>query len=865
MTTDIMHRSDGRGKAPDLIAAATARHKPEATTAATAASPAVDERAVRPPGPAAWASAAIVVVRDLNKSLGKRFEIDDDGAVKKSSQATVSKASAVVRPVPDAEAFANVLREVTEDPHAALILGVPIGIKPGEPFAILSAKALARLLGCDEHDRDVLAGVHEVEIDGTKTKAIARLKVNFKPSSWALLDRDVDEHTPARFRGDYDAWLRDVERLIPGVGAAERVWVPSSSARVLRDGSPPVGVGNGHTFIMLANADDAERLRRVLHLRAVLLGMSWKKPRKSKDTGEVVSHGDATVIDWSVFSPERLVFDGKPIAGSGLTVVPAEIVVTPGQPTVDTSSIVLPDDVCEQLALMGSDLKVSRDGGTITIADDTLRLDTLLEVENGTSITVRDAMETPRKLRVQAPFRASESVAAFLGYEHDGRPFVHDSGTGTNHRLNGPEWTPIWHARLLDGFKDGAAAARARLAAFIDTVPMVGEPRSLAQFDELVGDDVRMVCDDYGAAQVKELLERLRHATGHDPERLLRQSDRSDRIADALVALSKFIVTERQVKAMKETRLIWRDLIAQAHVAVWAAPGNGGKTTLARHAAADLVAAGFQVFFLQEDAGAGDLPRLHAHAKASGYELLNSALAGEAPERILAVLHELVQGEADLSTTVLFFDTIKKFCDLMSKGGSREFFRLARALTLRGATVVLLGHTNKHRGADGKLVFEGVGDVRNDVDEMLYIEAGEKDADGVVTLTVKPDKVRCHIKEASFRLDTKSMTVEPLAEVVNVAVARRRADQRKKDADIIDCVRQALQAGPLPKTALVKRAMEASGFGEPRVRAVIGCYCNAAPDGFWSESPVPGSNTVLVKLHPVVEFDPVESADAPAF
>ena len=70
-----------------------------------------------------------------------------------------------------------------------------------------------------------------------------------------------------------------------------------------------------------------------------------------------------------------------------------------------------------------------------------------------------------------------------------------------------------------------------------------------------------------------------------------------------------------------------------------------------------------------------------------------------------------------LGNIVLIVDTLKKFVELMSKGGARLFFSLMRALTQRGATVILLGHTNKHRGPDGKLVFEGVGDVRADVDE----------------------------------------------------------------------------------------------------------------------------------------------------
>ncbi|MFN5724994.1 MAG: hypothetical protein ACK47O_14415, partial [Betaproteobacteria bacterium] len=120
-----------------------------------------------------------------------------------------------------------------------------------------------------------------------------------------------------------------------------------------------------------------------------------------------------------------------------------------------------------------------------------------------------------------------------------------------------------------------------------------------------------------------------------------------------------------------------------------------------------------------------------------------------------------------MSNWVMFFDTLKKYTDLMSKSGARSYFQLLRALTLRGCTIVALGHTNKHLGADGRPVFEGVGDVRNDVDELFYIEAIRDESSGLVTMTMKPDKWRCNVEAATFELDTRSMTMRALPQPVD--------------------------------------------------------------------------------------------------
>lgn len=61
---------------------------------------------------------------------------------------------------------------------------------------------------------------------------------------------------------------------------------------------------------------------------------------------------------------------------------------------------------------------------------------------------------------------------------------------------------------------------------------------------------------------------------------------------DPLAMLQRWMVTDEQVDAMQKTEMIWRDLMASSHLATWAAPGNGGKTTVARYASSELAADG---------------------------------------------------------------------------------------------------------------------------------------------------------------------------------------------------------------------------------------------------------------------------------
>lgn len=297
-------------------------------------------------------------------------------------------------------------------------------------------------------------------------------------------------------------------------------------------------------------------------------------------------------------------------------------------------------------------------------------------------------------------------------------------------------------------------------------------------------------------------------------------------LLDVMAALSQWKVTDEQVELMEATRIIWRDAIALGHLGVWCSAANGGKSALARFAAGELAHREYHVLYLNEDAGAGDLPAMHEHAKQHRYTLLNSTLTGSSPDAQLDVLNRLVHDGADLNGYVLIFDTLKKYVDLMSKGGSRAFFRLMRALTQRGATIILLAHTNKHIGLDGKPMFEGVGDVRNDVDELFYLDATDKDERGIRTLTLRPDKTRCAVKAVTFMLDTTDMTMRALDRVIDVQEMERTRRQQEQDREVIDAIDEALLGGGMNRTELIELASTTSGHGAKSVRKVLDRYCS---------------------------------------
>lgn len=252
----------------------------------------------------------ITVVRDPKNVLGKQFSFNADNTINKQSKVNLSLGEAIQHYVPNVEALVKLFANVAEDSHAAIINSVFPLVPIGTPFLILSENEFLKH-GIKRHD-DAVSWPVQISYAGTNWPALGRFKEYTEPSSWVLLDRDVDSHTPEQYaKLSYDEWITEIDKLIPGVLQCARLRAHSSSARVSVNGAA-TGGGNGHTWLQVAHPEDINRLRSVIKARAIALGISWAKPRHSSTTGEIVGQDIASIIDWSVFTTGRLVFVGKP-------------------------------------------------------------------------------------------------------------------------------------------------------------------------------------------------------------------------------------------------------------------------------------------------------------------------------------------------------------------------------------------------------------------------------------------------------------------------------------------------------------------------------------------------------------------------
>lgn len=125
------------------------------------------------------------------------------------------------------------------------------------------------------------------------------------------------------------------------------------------------------------------------------------------------------------------------------SISPQEFVLKAEGGRFDSSMVTAPLFQNVKLAAQKLGLKVnvtSKQDGSLSFTANDLRLDTLLETKEYGVISVAEAMVKisqiqDNKIRCQTPFRDSTSYAAFLSVNHDGKPFVFDSGTGTTHWL----------------------------------------------------------------------------------------------------------------------------------------------------------------------------------------------------------------------------------------------------------------------------------------------------------------------------------------------------------------------------------------------------------------------------------------------
>jgi hypothetical protein len=311
-----------------------------------------------------------------------------------------------------------------------------------------------------------------------------------------------------------------------------------------------------------------------------------------------------------------------------------------------------------------------------------------------------------------------------------------------------------------------------------------------------------------------------------DPEYLNRVA-----VPDPFDWTEEFTLTDAEVDGLVDPVWIVPDLIIQGHLVIVVAEPNGGKTTIFAHLAGDMVQAGYRVLYVNADIAGSNAADFIERAKAGGWAaLLPDMKAGRSMQDVVAKLEAMNETGADVGGVVLILDTLKKCVDVIAKAQARKFLQLLRSLSAKGMTIIALAHTNKYHGADGKPVFEGVGDLRSDADELIYF-IPVKNEDGTMTVSTEPDKVRGDFQPITFTI-AKDRTVTRAEQYIDTATEREREQRYRDDEVLIDFILDALAAGVHKQTEIITRCKAEAQMGKRTVLRVLRDYGTPAA-GRW--------------------------------
>jgi len=225
---------------------------------------------------------------------------------------------------------------------------------------------------------------------------------------------------------------------------------------------------------------------------------------------------------------------------------------------------------------------------------------------------------------------------------------------------------------------------------------------------------------------------------------------------------------EELEERLAQERDVIPGMITTGTVTLVYAPSGAGKTVwilgnLFQSIRNNLIR-GSDVIYFNEDDGAKGVLQKAKMGKRHGMNMITLANSVDPNLRktddALRMLDQIrIEGEAN--GKIVICDTLKKFAPVLNKGDMRDVLHVFREFAAAGGTVILLGHCNKHRSMDGRLIYEGVGDLKSDVDNMFGLDPVNDKFAAYQELLVINEKDRSQISfEGGFKYKQTSAVVQ---------------------------------------------------------------------------------------------------------
>ncbi|MBB3909731.1 AAA family ATPase [Sphingomonas desiccabilis] len=300
------------------------------------------------------------------------------------------------------------------------------------------------------------------------------------------------------------------------------------------------------------------------------------------------------------------------------------------------------------------------------------------------------------------------------------------------------------------------------------------------------------------------------------------------------------------------------DVCLRGDVTLWGAPPNSGKTLFAIGLLADAVMNRAiepgHVFYLNMDDSMAGVAEKVTILQDYGVHVLAEGYLDFTASKVQRLLESMI-AEGKARDSFVIVDTLKKVVDPMHKQRTVEFMKLARRFALAGGSLLLLAHTNKQRGGDGKLVLAGVADLQDDCDTAYLLDRRvSKDVQQVVFENVKR-------RGGGAATSVYTCSTDPNIGYVDRLLSVRFAgsdpeyddtppDSKVDDASIIQAIEMTIRHGTVKKMAVIDVVRRATKASRRVVKDVLDRHTGSDPGVHLWDYTVQAAGANVYRLHP---------------
>lgn len=308
--------------------------------------------------------------------------------------------------------------------------------------------------------------------------------------------------------------------------------------------------------------------------------------------------------------------------------------------------------------------------------------------------------------------------------------------------------------------------------------------------------------------------------------------------------LERFAINDQLENLKKEARdavYVMDNIVLKSQLTNFYAKPNTGKTLISLKLIVDQVKAGVvegkSVYFINADDNFNGLTEKLELLLPHGIKVLAPGLKGFKSGDMRAILSDITARNL-AKESIILFDTLKKFTDVMSKFVSSEFWRDLRSFSSAGGTVISLAHTNKNDGADGKPIYAGTTDSLDDADcayTLARRDDGEQDYAIVEFTNIKNrGNVRqkayfsYSLKEGQSYTELFNSVEEVAPEDVQSLLTTTEKNTFDESA-VRDAIKDCIAEGTNKKMELVKAAAALTDISQRKVLGILETYTGDNP------------------------------------